>query len=420
MPFLQTLYPRIESRVLSSFSDEPLLRPRMPELDSVRGLAILMVLIFHGFMHIGATTLPSTMQAFIKVTLIGRLGVNLFFVLSGFLITGLLLDSVARADYFRHFYVRRLLRIVPAFCLTLIALAVTHDVPGHSLALSATFLANLSPLFGVATAYVVLWSLAVEEHFYLVWPTIVRRVTTKNLLRLCVAILLVEPIARVVSYELALPNGTDWNDVTRYTWNATDGLALGAIIALGLRQFHVTRTDAFRIASLAIAAGAALFCIGIPFGITVRHTNVFGAAFQEVPWNFAFAGLVMLFLVLGTGRWKALVVPRPLLFFGRISYGLYLVHMLVFDEYDAVARRYLPYLVASEGQVLLWWIRFAIASGGAILLAWLSRETLEEFFLNLHGRHLRPRAPRRLPGADRAGLLLGGRHRGPAAHPAAR
>ena len=61
MPFLQTLYPRIESRVLSSSSDEPLLRPRMPELDSVRGLAILMVLIFHGFMHIGATTLPSTL-----------------------------------------------------------------------------------------------------------------------------------------------------------------------------------------------------------------------------------------------------------------------------------------------------------------------------------------------------------------------
>jgi peptidoglycan/LPS O-acetylase OafA/YrhL len=355
----------------------------MPELNSVRGIAILMVLCFHGFNWKGdMTALPRTTIVFVHAIWLGRLGVNLFFVLSGFLITRLLMDSVWRADYFRRFYLRRVLRILPAYYAVLLILAATHHASSAFLTISAFHLANLAPLLGVGSSYIVLWSLAVEEHFYLIWPMAVRYLTTRSLLCLSGAIVLAEPALRVVSYMIMPPHGSDWNDVARYTWNSIDALALGCCLALAIREFRWDRQTTLRYVLGAIAGGAVVFCGGIPLGITTRHASIIGAALQEVPWNFAFVGVVALFLVLGTGKWKALVVPKPLLFFGRISYGLYLIHYLMFDEYDAVATRYFPHLVPSHGQLILLWIRFLIASSGAILIAWVSRETFEEFFLN--------------------------------------
>jgi peptidoglycan/LPS O-acetylase OafA/YrhL len=390
---LVALYERFERQLLSTTFDEPVVRPFMPELDTVRGMAILMVMVFHGFMgHGAATTWPRSTMWLVNTTRVGRLGVNLFFVLSGFLITGLLVDSVRRPDYFKRFYTRRAFRICPAFYATLAALAITHHTSHAFLGFSAALLANISPLFGVAPTYVVLWSLAVEEHFYLFWPMIVRHVTARRLLWLCAAILLIEPGLRAVSYLLMSPDGTDWNDVTRYTWNATDALALGCFLALALREFHWNRQTTLRFALGVITAAVSLFCAGIPFGITSRHANLVGAALQEVPWNLAFSGAVALALVIGTGKWKRVVLPRTLLFFGRISYGLYLIHFLMFDEYDVMALRFNPQLVPSEGQLGLLIIRFLIASAAAILIAWLSRETFEEFFLKLKQNGLQRQA----------------------------
>ena len=376
------IYRRVEAALLSSKQNEPLLRPVMPEL---------MVLISHGFLWNGALALPLSTLVVFKVVLLGRLGVNLFFVLSGFLITGLLFDSVARGDYYRRFYRRRVARILPAFYLTLLVLAVTRHASGAYLGLSAIFLANVTPLFGVWPSYGVLWSLAVEEHFYLVWPTLVRYLTPRGLLRLCGAIVIVEPALRAISLVTTSPHGVDGLDAMRYTWNAIDAVALGCCLALAVREFHWDRQTTLRYALGTIVGGAAVFCCGLPFGITGRHGTVFGAAFQEVPWNFAFAGVLALFLVLGTGKWKKLVVPTVLRFFGRISYGLYLIHFLILDKYDAIATRYFPQLLPSDGQLSLLSIRFLIASAAAILVAWISRETFEEFFLALGKRRLRQR-----------------------------
>jgi peptidoglycan/LPS O-acetylase OafA/YrhL len=402
---VSTIYRRIESRLLSTTQNEPLLRPSMPELNSVRGIAILMVLCFHGFYWKGdMAALPHTTMLFVHVLWLGRLGVNLFFVLSGFLITGLLVDSAWRADYFRGFYIRRILRILPAYYALLLILAATHHASGAFLTISAFHLANLAPLFGVGSSYIVLWSLAVEEHFYLIWPMAVRYLTTRSLLCLSGAIVLAEPALRVVSYLITSPHHSDWNDIARYTWNSTDALAMGCCLALAIREFRWDRQTTLRYVLGIVAGGAAVFCGGIPLGITTRHASIIGASLQEVPWNFAFVGVVGLFLVLGTGKWKALVVPKPLLFFGRISYGLYLIHFLMFDEYDAVATRYFPHLVPSQGQLSLLWIRFLIASTGAILIAWISRETFEEFFLNRIRSPFRRSDQDQLSEAEAAGL----------------
>src|SRR6516164_2732013 len=102
---------------------EKLIRPVMPELDSLRGIAILLVLFFHGFNLEGAlTSLHGPARYFAVLTFGGWTGVYLFFVLSGFLITGILLDSKNRPDYYRRFYIRRALRILPAFYLLLLLL----------------------------------------------------------------------------------------------------------------------------------------------------------------------------------------------------------------------------------------------------------------------------------------------------------
>src|SRR5579885_1997050 len=145
--------------LLSGNTREPIVRPEMPELDSLRGIAILLVLFFHGFDVAGAMSqLKGAARYFAILCFGGWTGVNLFFVLSGFLITGILLESKSRPDYYRRFYIRRALRILPAFYLLLILLWILprtgwlegRHVGWPYICLSFLYLANLSPLFGVS------------------------------------------------------------------------------------------------------------------------------------------------------------------------------------------------------------------------------------------------------------------------------
>src|SRR5271165_1120765 len=154
-----------------------ILRTHMPELDTIRGLAILGVLLYHGlYWARDLNPYPPWQRHILTVMAAGQFGVNLFFVLSGFLITGILLDSRNRPDYYRRFYFRRALRILPAYYLTLFLLILFGLTSRGFLLTSLAYSSNLSPLLGIALSYPVLWSLAVEEHFYLLWPAAVRRI----------------------------------------------------------------------------------------------------------------------------------------------------------------------------------------------------------------------------------------------------
>src|SRR5258708_20793364 len=110
----------------SGLSTEKMIRPVMPELDSLRGIAILLVLFFHGFDHPGLvwSQFKGPARVFITGAVGGWTGVYLFFVLSGFLITGILLDSKPNPHYSPRFYIRRALRILPRFYLLLLLLLV--------------------------------------------------------------------------------------------------------------------------------------------------------------------------------------------------------------------------------------------------------------------------------------------------------
>jgi peptidoglycan/LPS O-acetylase OafA/YrhL len=347
----------------------------MPELDSIRGLAILMVVLYHGlYWNVDLSALPQAQRTFLTIFWCGRLGVNLFFVLSGFLITGLLLDSCKRTDYYRRFYARRARRILPAYGLILAVLLALH-YSSLFIVLSAFYASNLTPLIGVPIAYPVLWSLAVEEHFYFAWPFVVKRASRSALLILCFLIIFVSPILRWVSFHYA--HGFEFND---YTWNSADGIACGAAVAVLLRVWRNNR----RSLTWLVAACIAIAAILAPFGVTSRQLPI-GAALQVVPWHALFTAILGGSLLLGTTKWKMLVQVPALRFLGRISYGLYLVHLLCFHAVDRFFHWH-----ALSGLV----IRFFLAATLAVILSWLSRTYFEE-------RFLRPR-PRTYPSTQGA------------------
>jgi peptidoglycan/LPS O-acetylase OafA/YrhL len=371
-----------------SAANPSLLRPRMPELDSIRGIAVMLVLFFHGFaFRYGLQGLSGFPKLFVAASLSGWIGVNLFFVLSGFLITGILLDTKSSEGYYRTFYLRRALRILPLYYAVLVLLAVlarTGWVDRHAswafLGLSFFYLSNLTPLFGVAMQYGVLWSLAVEEHFYLLWPTVVRSLSRSHVVVAGAIICVVCPCLRAFYFIRGYDTGTG------YTWLVADGLATGALLAALARGPWGTRTNMRRSTLIAFAASVTMFAFGYPFGI-FRASRFLGATLRETALNLFFAGTVALMLLAGTSRWKA-VVNRPVLqFFGEISYGLYLIHMLVFDFEGHLLRRLFP-LVSVVGHFALMVSLFAIAVVVSVAIACLSRWYFEEPFLRLKARFL--------------------------------
>ena len=359
---------------------DPLIRPVMPELDSVRGIAITGVLLLHGFFwQYSGFHLSGLPRLFLLATQPGGLGVNLFFVLSGFLITGILLDSREKPQYFRRFYTRRALRILPAYYLLLILLAVLHQSSAAFLGLSFVYLANVTHLFGVAAGYGPLWSLAVEEHYYIFWPAVIYKLTRRHLAMATVGLCLLTPILRGVFFRLGYTFGLGW-----YTWFVADGLATGSLLAIFLRT-SVSRKKVAVVCGILMVVGAALAVVGRPFGILTRE-RVLGAALQGTLIDIVFAGFLLLVLLLGTSARRRFVNSSVLRFLGYISYGLYLIHLLVFRMYDKLCQRFWPSLQPTPEHFSLIVLRFVLAVGAAIGLAYLSREYFEEKFLRLKDR----------------------------------
>jgi peptidoglycan/LPS O-acetylase OafA/YrhL len=359
------------------------LRDRMPELDTIRGLAILGVLVYHLFYWTRDLTPYSAWQRYF-FTLMGpgQFGVNLFFVLSGFLITGILLDSRARADYYPRFYYRRALRILPAYYFTLGLVAIFGLASRGYLLLSALYCPNLSGLFGVTLSYTVLWSLGVEEHFYLLWPLAVRKLSGRYLFWISLAILALCPVSRFL-YHLQAERSPHPAAYIYYTWNNADGLALGALVAQLLRRPGWGRGQVRRLAAGFFVLALALAAAGYPSILTRR--TAFGEGLQMVPWNFGFAGILCIFLLVGSSPWRRFVTLSPLTFLGNISYGLYLYHLLFFSAYVWAYRR----LALASLNPSPWaeaWMRAAFVAVTAVCFSYLSRRYFEEPFLRRKGK----------------------------------
>jgi len=355
----------------------PLLKREMPGLDALRGLAILSVVFYHGLFWAPVQRPPahSLAASISSLFLFGWLGVFLFFVLSGFLITGILLDSKGRPRYWRNFYVRRVLRIIPAFVLVLLIVRVFFHATWLYVAVCMAYMANLAPMMHMGGfQYGPLWSLAVEEQFYLGWPWLVKLLTRRHLAYVVLASIVFSPLLRYLSAAGIVPLG----DPHTMTWLISDNLAMGALLALLLRSRWGTVEKVRAIAWGLLIAGVILLASGIPLGI-LHRANFLGSALQTVPFELMFAALLLLSLFVGDRR-AVIAWTRPLRFFGYISYGLYLCHVLVFGFADRVLRSFGFYSSWSTEE---WMLRFIADGALSVLVAYLSRRYFEEFFLSL-------------------------------------
>jgi peptidoglycan/LPS O-acetylase OafA/YrhL len=389
----------------------PLAGRAMPELDALRGVAVLLVLLFHGlaypFGDASRTGTTGAAHALMRVSAIGWIGVPLFFVLSGFLITGILLDEERSPRFFRNFYVRRALRILPPFVALLVVLKLLGIASWSFVLLSAAFLSNFAGALAIPMAYPVLWSLAVEEHFYLAWPALIRASSVRGAAVVAAAIVVLEPIVRALAFRAG------WGEyLGAHTWYSLDGLAMGSLLAVAVRRAWFTRSRLTKVALVGAGATVLVFGALAPCGLASRETLV-GAALQPSVMSAAFLLLLLGAVLIGSGPHRALAGIAPLSFYGNISYGLYLVHPLVMTAFNRLAFRLAGWTEGDfHGRFDRIIVRFAVMVLVSTLVAWISRWTYEQRFLLMKSRL----APRDLETCERVDAA---RQRAPRSAPSA-
>jgi len=386
----------------------PNLGGHLPALDGVRGLAILMVLVFH-FVGTVAPTNWIEHTIFV-VTNYGSYGVELFFVLSGFLITGILYDGANDPHYFRNFYMRRVLRVFPLYygvlALVFFVAPLIASLRGPALdylvdrqAWAWLYAVNIYIAREGSWSFSYLdhfWSLSVEEHFYLFWPLVVFALARRPraLIAVCLTTALCAVLARV-AWSLM---GLNWWTAYTLTPFRMDGLALGAFLAVMARQPKGLERLAQAL-PLAVTAGGALLALSFLWTRLIPQEGLE----MVLPVRAALVLLLLACFVL----W-ALIAPersvtsrllcsRFMGVLGTYSYGLYVYH------------HFISYYLTSNGTdvALAGWLgshgaavalQATLGASASFALAYLSYELFEKRVLRLKrwfdtpGKRRRPRA----------------------------
>jgi peptidoglycan/LPS O-acetylase OafA/YrhL len=383
------------STVTSRVSELPRSGTHVPALDGLRGLAIALVMLLH-FTQEGRLEPTTTVDGlFAQVALLGWAGVDLFFVLSGFLITGILFEAKGSERFFRNFYMRRALRIFPLYygflAIWFFLLPRVYTWPSyaassiHTQAWSWTYLTNVIQALhgdlGAAPTYTGhFWSLAVEEQFYLAWPMAVFLLQRRQLIRLCLACILGSLLLRVWL-------SADGNLIAAYvlTPSRMDALAVGSLLALIGRSsdglLHLRRW------ALPVAISS-----GMVFAVTLWSQPAEPLASLLVPGldHFALAvlsGVLILWAVgAGPGTTGHHVFSSPgLRFMGRYSYAMYVFHLPVAYFLGEFAFR-VPDVPTVAGSHLPGELLFVgAATVICVALAYASWHGYEKHFLKLKG-----------------------------------
>ncbi|WP_263410319.1 acyltransferase family protein [Terriglobus tenax] len=338
--------------------------PYYVALDGLRAIAVILVF----FQHYGAGR--NYLFGW------GWTGVDIFFVLSGFLITGILFDSRHKEHRYRNFYIRRTLRIFPLYyliwCAVLLLTPLVHCQWNWRWALWPSYLGNYARFLFLHTpgdpyrfdklafgpsanawlgynAHLYIghfWSLCVEEQFYLIWPFVVFRIRRREtLMKVCLAVLLLSPIFRSLLTWLLPPDLLQMEILYRGLLTRLDALLLGGLIALALRGKEKNLVDRVRRPLLFLSAGlitglswVAVKVMGKPYnGSATDWVSIFGYSFIDL----LAAGLILECIHSGSLLGKVLSW-KPLRALGIISYGFYIYHDLLHDFFADFAHRLFP------------------------------------------------------------------------------
>jgi peptidoglycan/LPS O-acetylase OafA/YrhL len=394
-------------RLADSAPVEPCLQGHVPALDAVRGLAILAVLIFR--FGGGSTGYASVGEPVIPLIEIGMRGVDLFFVLSGFLITGILFDAKNKPAYFWNFYGRRTVRIFPLYYLVLFATLVAWPLLlGSSETLqpaqdNAAWLwlygANVLQAWRGQWCLGYLdhfWSLAVEEHFYLIWPAVIYCLSRQNAMRMCGLLFVAATVGRV-AWLLCGGNSVAPEVFTLFRM---DGLVAGAWLALaarspgGLRPFVVPGRIVFAATTLLL----------IP--LSIKHARML--TLVDSLWVLECASLLVLIVTASqTTRLGRCGESSVLHWLGKYSYGLYMFGNLLIPLLSPVltAAGLATLLGSNAAGQLSYLVILSLATGGT---AWLSWHLFERHCLRLK-RFFEGHAPLANNLADRIAAAAGTR-----------
>jgi peptidoglycan/LPS O-acetylase OafA/YrhL len=309
--------------------DSPAIHQRawIPPLDGLRGIAIILVLVLHFNTELPAGGYWHAVQVVLKF---GWAGVDLFFVLSGFLITGILLDSRESPNYFRSFYMRRVLRIFPVYYISLfivlIALPAWSAVYRAPVSEALMFFAYLQSWYTGRFRFVVghYWSLGVEEQFYFAWPLVVYYFTPRSALRIAIGGAALALVLRLVLLALHV----DREFINHNTFARMDALLVGSITAFLLRnkaiRYALRRCASWLWSAPVIVLGA--FCL--------FRTGRIDPAMERFGFTLvalSFAGLLVSAVLTMSERTplQTLLTCWPLCQIGKLSYSIYIWHILV-------------------------------------------------------------------------------------------
>lgn len=349
-----------------------------PAIDGLRAISFLIVFLFH-------CNIPGFQ--------VGWSGVNIFFVLSGFLITSILLEAKHSNNYFTGFYMRRILRIFPIYYAVLFAMFAFWVLSGggewHRMLYYLTYTQNIFHAFGaddpIRGPIFHTWTLAIEEQFYLFWPFIVYYMSRKNLLRLSVVLIIISPLLRILFYRMS--GSVFMGNMLLFC--QTDSLAFGAILALVPFQQQIKPS---RLRNVLFLSGLVLFLgltvyLGIlhggknPADILMTGYNAYNTPDGYLntfwgPFIFSVVGLMASALVVACydpeSRLAKVLSNNVLVHVGKISYGLYLYHWIIIIFLRFLTKKY------PLGNAAF----FFLSLGLTYIAAVISYYTFERYFMN--------------------------------------
>ncbi len=354
---------------------------RVASWDGLRGIAILLVLVGHGWEAYGAESSSRFAEAVEAVSGNASFGVRLFFVLSGFLITQLLLQEQRRFGEISlsQFYLRRSLRIFPAFYTYLIVIAGfvyagVLDISNKQLLAAATYTWNYAPVMGVSGTvdggwYLGhLWTLSLEEQFYLVWPLTLIGLGQVRARWLTLAIPVVLPIVRVVWY-FAFPDHRGYLGMMFHT--AIDSIVVGCALAMWKQRVphRFDRISESRL--ILVAALLFVFVVSPLVALIVRPYRITLGFLLD-----AMGAGVLILHATRQGMFQRILSTPSLAILGRLSYSIYLWQQLFLTNLNS----------SITG-------RFPLSVGCAIGIGLLSHYVIEMPFLSLKRHFSRSAAP---------------------------